>query len=248
MAGSPLSPEALQRLSRQIALPAIGYDGQARIAGATVAVVGDDLAAEIVTRALAAGGVGRLRLVRRTGALPRVVAAAVASSNPDVQLEVRPWPAGGAPWLELLDGCAAVVRSGFDDDPMLRAAVRLGIPVVVARARGAAVDVVSFRRHGPCPHTSLDVPEVAAQVPAEVEGAAAVVAGELAAAEVLLLVAGALADAPARARLARLALDGGASGTTDLPWAPECFACGGSGAEMDFFDARPGARSGSSAP
>src|SRR4051812_15128656 len=112
VAGSPLGPEALQRLSRQITLPAIGYDGQARIAGATVVVVGDDLVAEIVMRALAAGGVGRLRLVRRAGALPGVVAAAVAATNPDVQLEVFPWPAGGASWLEVLAGCAAAVRSG----------------------------------------------------------------------------------------------------------------------------------------
>ena len=123
---------------------------------------------------------------------------------------------------------------------MLRASVRLGVPVVVARARRAAVDVVSFRRQGPCPHAPLDVPEVPAALPSDPEGAAAVIAGELAAAEVLLLLAGVLGDAPARARHARLPLDGGDPRTSDLPWAPECFACGGSGSEMAFGDARPG--------
>jgi hypothetical protein len=211
-----------------------------------VAVVGDGLAAEIATRALGAGGVGRLRLVRRTGAPPDVVAAAVSGSNPDVQLEVRPWPAGGAPWVDALAGCALAVRSGFDDDPMLRASVRLGIPVVVARARSAGVDVVSFRRHGPCPHVSLDVPELAPAAPGDPEGAAAVIAGELAAAEALLLLAGVLGDAPARARHTRLPLDGGDPRTSDLPWTPECFACGGSGREMSFFDARPEAAFGRS--
>jgi hypothetical protein len=210
-----------------------------------VAVVGDDLTAEIATRALGAGGVGRLRLVRRTGAPPDLVAAAVSGSNPDVQLEVRPWPAGGAPWLDVLGGCGLAVRSGFDDDPMLRASVRLGVPVVVARARSAAVDMVSFRRQGPCPHVSLDVPELSAAVAAD-RGSAAVIAGELAAAEALLLLAGVLGDAPARGRHMRLPLDGGEPRTTDLPWAPECFACGGSGSEMSFFDGRPEAPFGSS--
>src|SRR5438874_1834018 len=51
-----------------------------------------------------------------------------------------------------------IVRAGFDDDPMLRAAVRLGIPVVVMRASAGAVDLVSFRHQGPCPHADLEVP------------------------------------------------------------------------------------------
>jgi len=198
--------------------------------GATVAVVGDDLTAEVAARALAAGGVGQLLLVRRSGPWPEAVAAAVGGSNPEARVALRAWPVTGAAWLEALAGCDAIVRSDFDDDPMLRAAVRLGIPVVVARASAAAVDVVSFRRHGPCPHAPLDVAEATAAVP-PAEGAAAVIAGEMAAAEVLLLLAGALAGA-GRAHHARIPLDGGEPRATEIPWAPECFTCGGAGSEM----------------
>ena len=167
--------------------------------------MGDDLTCEIVARALAAGGVGKLRLVRRTGALARDVAAALGASNPDVAVETWPWPSsrgdiadGGASgdgdtagrgWLDVLTGAAVVVRSGFDDDPMLRAAVRLGVPAVVTRGRDDGVELVSFRRHGPCPHAPLDVPEQSGVPPQD--GAGAVVAGHIAAAEVLVLLAGA---------------------------------------------------------
>jgi len=46
-----------------------------------------------------------------------------------------------------------------------------------------------------------------------------------------LLLAGALTGA-GRAHHARLPLDGGEPGATEIPWAPECFACGGAGSEM----------------
>ncbi|HEX4403371.1 MAG TPA: hypothetical protein VH560_00990, partial [Polyangia bacterium] len=83
------------------------------------------------------------------------------------------------------------------------------------------------------PHAPLDVPLVAA-VPVP-EGAASVVAGTLAASEALLV----LIDAEgtrraARARHLRVPLDGGDATAQDLPWTPECFACGGSGNEMSF--------------
>jgi hypothetical protein len=124
------------------------------------------------------------------------------------------------------------VRSGFDDDAMLRAAVRRAVPVVVVRAHAGVVDAVSFRRHGPCPHAPLDVATGAA-APSD-GGAGAVVAGELAATEILMLLVAARADV-GRARHTRLALDSGDARSTDIPWAPECFACGGQGAEMAFF-------------
>jgi hypothetical protein len=136
------------------------------------------------------------------------------------------------------------VRSGFDDDAMLRAAIRLGLPAVVVRADDTQVDMVSFRRQGPCPHLALDLPEVQA-APTD-GGPAAVVAAHLAAAEALLvLVEG--GEGPdvtqgspsprrgsGRARHLRLPLDGGPPRTNDIPWTPECFACGGSSTEMTF--------------
>ncbi len=143
----------------------------------------------------------------------------------------------GAAWLDAVTGTAVVVRSGFDDDSMLRAAIRLAIPVIVARGRDDGVQVVSFRRHGPCPHAALDVPEQTALPPDD--GPGAVIAGNIAAAEALMLIAGA-STGDARARHIRLPMHGAtgaddvAPRATDIPWTPECFACGGSGSEMSF--------------
>lgn len=212
-----------------------------------MAVVGGDLAAEVAARCLAAAGVGGLRLSSPGGRPPPAVTAALAASNPDVRVEVRRWPDGGAAWLELIRGAAVVVRAGFDDDAMLRAAVRLGVPAVVTRALPGRVDVLSFRRHGPCTHGPLEVPARPVTV-SGVDGAAAVVAGTVAAAEVLAIVTG-LAGGGTRARLLGIPLDGGGGGdgdggggaagaglprAADIPWAPECFACGGAGTEMSF--------------
>lgn len=200
-------------------------------------VAGDDLSAEVCARALAAAGVGRLRLVRRTGAPPEVVTRALGASNPEVRVETAPWPAGvpakaGEAWLAALDGAAVVVRVGLDDDTMVRAAVRLGIPAVILRGDRDGAVVLSLRRQGPCPHQRFDVPEQQAS-PGAVDGPLSVLAAHVAAAEALVIISGATVG-EARARHMRLRLDGDATGadagpcqTTDIPWRPECSACGG---------------------
>jgi hypothetical protein len=127
---------------------------------------------------------------------------------------------------------------------MLSAAVRAAVPAVVMRGREDGVDVVSFRRHGPCPHAPLDLPEKPAGAPDD--GAGAVVAAHIAAAEALMLIAETGTDG-ARARHLSIPLRVGdgdrkadgdaavpAARAVDIPWAPECFACGGSGAQMSF--------------
>jgi hypothetical protein len=106
---------------------------------------------------------------------------------------------------------------------MLRAAVRLGIPVVVMRGGQAGADLVSFRHHGPCPHAALDVPHRLAE-PLGEEGGMAVVAGTLAAAEAVWRIA--RPEEGPRARHLKLALDADPV-AQDIPWAPECFLCGG---------------------
>jgi hypothetical protein len=216
---------AAQRFARQLALPELGSAGQERLLAARVAIVGRDLAAETAARYLAAAGVGTLRLVGGR----RDWDAALTGSNPAVVLEHWPRPAQGPGWLEALAGAALVVRSGFDDDPMLHAAIRLGIPAITLRAEADAVDVLAFRAHGPCPHMPLDVAPVAAV--AAPDGAASVVAGTLAATEALHVLTGPRA---ARAHHLRVPLDGGDAVAQDIPWTPECFACGGSGSEMSF--------------
>ncbi|HEX2657988.1 MAG TPA: hypothetical protein VHU40_06935 [Polyangia bacterium] len=196
-------------------------------------VVGDDLTCEVAARSLSAAGVGSTRFVRRDGPLSDVVLRAMVGSNPDARVETRAWPSDGAGWVEALAGATAVVRSGFDDDAMLRAAVRLGVPVVVARVQPDVIDVMSFRKHGPCPHASLDVPEVIAST-ARQDGAASVVAAQMVAAEILMLLVDEDVAAGPRARHTRLPLDGEAPRTVTIPWTPECFACGGTATEMSF--------------
>ena len=127
----------VQRFARQIALPEVGPDGQTRIAAARVLVTGGGLVAETAVSYLTAAGIGQ------------VIARAVP-------------PADGEAWLEALAGIDLVVRAGFDDDAMLGAAKRLGLPVIVARATPAQVDVISFPRRAPAPEASLEVPPQAA--------------------------------------------------------------------------------------
>ena len=245
-----MQPGAAHRYLRQIALPEVGPDGQERLAAATVAVAGEaagDLAVEIAARYLAAGGIGALRLIG--AAEPG--AGVLRASNPDVAVESLTWPGGhadadadpdadGKAWLAALGGVTLVVRSGFDDDPMLRATVRLGIPVVLMRALDDRAEVLAVRRQGPCPHVDLAIPRRRAD--GVFDGPAAVVAGTLAAAEamsMILLIGGRPAPAtPARARHLAVPLapspEGAGPRAQDIPWAPECFACGGGATEMAF--------------
>jgi hypothetical protein len=222
------------RFARQLALPEVGSAGQERLVAARAVVVGDGLAAETAARYLAAAGVGSLRLLGGRSNLRWD--ESLRASNPGVALEHAPRPTDGAAWMAALDGVALVVRADFDDDALMPAAIRRGVPIVVMRGQENGenvVDVVSFRKHGPCPHAPLDVPLVAA-VPVP-EGAASVVAGTLAAAEALhILIATDIPARAARAHHLRVPLDGGDAVSQDLPWTPECFACGGSGNEMSF--------------
>ncbi|MEA2696130.1 MAG: sulfur-carrier protein adenylyltransferase/sulfurtransferase [Myxococcales bacterium] len=221
-----MNAAAVQRFARQIALPEIGPDGQERLGAARVAVVGGDLTAELGARYLAAAGIGRLRLVGG----PAGWDADLRASNPDVVVDHRALPVDGAGWVDALDGMTGVLRSGFDDDAMLRAAIRRGVPVVAVRGRDETVELVSFRRNGPCSHAPLDVP-AQASAPAS-DGAAAVVAATLAATEVIHTLLGNGGDAPARHL--SLPLDGRPPRMQEIPWSPACFACGGHGSEMSF--------------
>jgi hypothetical protein len=173
--------EQAQRFSRQIALPEVGPQGQTRICATRVLVVGAGLAAETAASYLRAAGVGQV-IVRQEA------------------------PSGGGAWLAALGAVDLVVRFDFDEDPMLGAAQRVGLPVVVARATPGQVDVLSFPRRAPAPAASLEVPRQRAA--ATTSGAADVVAGTLAAAEALVRIAPVDGDI-GRVRHLRLPLDGG---------------------------------------
>src|SRR5581483_10192482 len=118
---------------------------------------------------------------------PTSALAALRASNPDVVIETRVWPTTGEAWVTALDGADLVVRAGFDDDPMLRATARLGIPAVLLRALDDRVEVLSVREQGPCPHVDLAIPPRRAQ--GVTAGAAAVVAATAGASEALWLLA-----------------------------------------------------------
>jgi len=176
-----LDANTAQRFARHIQLSAVGPEGQERFAAARVVVAGRDLAADIAVTYLRAAGVGALT-------------------------ELRELPKDGAEWLTALDGADVVVRSGFDDDAMMPAAKRLGVAVVAMRARAEVIDVVAQPRRTPEPDAPLGAPAEAAMPPQP--GANAVVAGALAAAEVLhTLLRSDTGDR--RARHLRLPFDGG---------------------------------------
>jgi hypothetical protein len=208
-----LTLEATRRYARQIALPEIGPDGQARIAAARVVVVGGDAAARTAADYLRGGGVGRVDLIDAPGEAPETV---------DV-------------WSHALQSAALVIRFSFDDDPLLRTAIRLGVPALIGTVRpdGDGVDLFAFRKHGPCPHVGQDIPLRPASG-GGASGAAAVVLGTLAASEALQLLVD--PQAPPRARLLRVVLAPGGPppGVQEIPWAPECFRCGGNSPEANF--------------
>ena len=152
----------VQRFARQIALPEIGPDGQERICGARVVVVGGDLAAEVAALYLRAAGAGTV-------------------------VELRDPPSDGTGWLAALEGADLVVRSlaAAEMDATVLAARRLGIAAVTVRARAAGVGITSWPARAAEPETDLDA--AAFQLP-HTDRPTSVVAGALAAAEGLWLL------------------------------------------------------------
>lgn len=213
---------------------------------ARVVVVGTGLGAETAARYLAGAGIGTLRLDATFAEKPGFLTG-LRGSQPGVRVDLmaasREAAPKGAFELAALAGASLLLKEGFDDDAWLGAAVRLGVPAIFARSSAGdegepVVEVLSFRRHGPCPHVPLDRPTASAPTSLrEVETGDAVAAGALAAAEALrLLGARGRGDTElSAARHVRLPLGQGAPRVQDIPWSPACFACGGQGAEMTFI-------------
>jgi hypothetical protein len=121
--------------------------------------------------------------------------------------------AGVGTIVDVLEGADLVVRSGFDDDAVLGMTKRLGIPAIIMRAQEEVVDVVSFPARAPDPEAPLDPPAFAG---APHEGAAAIVAGTLAAGEAIAVLLG--RGPTTAARHLRLPLDGRPPVVQEIPW------------------------------
>jgi hypothetical protein len=189
-----LDARQVARFARQIALPEMGPDGQATICAARVLIVGSDLAAETARTYLIAAGAG--------------------------VVESREGPArDGAAWLETLANIDLVLRTDFDDDAMLGAAARLGVPVVVARAEADRVDLVAFPRRPPDPGAEIDIRARPSQRAAD--GPTGVLAGALAAAEALAALVRDVDTSSGRSkRHLRLPVDGGEPIAQDIGQRP----------------------------
>ena len=207
----PLSLAEVQRYARHLPLPEIGVAGQGRITRSRALVVAPGKAAH-------AGA---------SAAVDYLVAAGMQ------QVVLSEFPPSADASLEALQGMSLVICFGLDDHPLLSMAVRAGIPLLGVRSGSQGVDLLAFRRHGPCPHRELPPARpINAQPSSPEDSAAAVLAATLAASEALLLLAA--PDAGPRARLLRLPLDGSAPSQATLPWSPECFLCGGQQQSASF--------------
>ena len=188
--------------ARQIALPAVGAEGQQRLLAATVVVFresdvpGAGTTSETAAEYLRAAGVGKV-----------IVAAA---------------PGESARWRQALDGVNVALRFALDDDALVPAAIEAGVPLVLGRVADDTIDLLAFRQHGGCAHRRPTRP-LAAAARADQAGAAATLLAILAATECLWMLI-----EPARqpaARLLRLPLGGGAPRNDEIPWPPACPLC-----------------------
>lgn len=211
----------------------MGIAGQEKILAGTVALIGNvdrvdgDLTCDTAQRYLAAAGVGTLRLFG-CGIAEGLSVGAHSRAEPHA------WPATASGWAQSLAGCDVVMRSGFADDAdlILDVSARLGIPLVVVRERDDVVELVRFagRRAGSKPfaedretrasQTQSQSRPQARDGRAPLGPAGAVVAGTLAACEVLLLLAQVAGRPAPGARHVRLPLDGSEPVTQNIPWPP----------------------------
>lgn len=208
----------------------IGNDGRVERAEQTE----QDLTCDTARWYLAAAGVGTLRFIGR--ATPESAGEGGAAAVPGVgpvatpKIEHRAWPTTPSAWTEALAGCDVVMRSGFDDaaDAVLDVSAQLGIPLVVVRNRDDVVDLVRFagQRVGPSPvahRAAIREPLPPPPTPEQGAGAptaGAVVAGTLAACEVLLLLAQVAGRPAPGARHVRVPLCAGEIATQNIPWPP----------------------------
>jgi hypothetical protein len=216
----PLDLHQTRLYARQLALPAVGPEGQERLGAARVVIfvergaraTGDAVAADSAALYLRAAGVGTVT--------------------------VAEIPSDERGFAEALRDADLAMRFAFDDDALMDAVTEAGLPLVVGRINQDVIELLSLRRQRPCRHptASPDAP-VPASMPLHpvrraardpAPGAAAVVAATLAATEVLfVLLDKERAPSGQLLRLPLAAASTGESTTVAIPWPPSCPLCEG---------------------
>src|SRR5215208_5176801 len=213
-----LSAEQRERYSRHILVPEIGLEGQMKLLGAKVLLLGAGGLGSPAALYLAAAGVGTIGLVDddvvdlsnlqrqvahssdRVG-MPKVDSAEISihEINPDVNVQKHPVRLGADNIMEIIEGYDVVV-DGLDNFPtrylLNDASVRLQIPVVSASILGFEGQLSVFHPYeGPCYRCLYPTPPPAELAPscgaAGVLGVLPGVMGLLQSVEVIKLVTGA---------------------------------------------------------
>src|SRR5215217_1068289 len=213
-----LTREQKERYGRHILLPEVGAEGQAKLLGAKVLLLGAGGLGAPTALYLAAAGVGTLGIVDddevdlsnlqrqvihttdRIGT-PKVDSAetTINALNPDVNVVKYPVRLDASNIMEIIDGYDVIV-DGVDNFPtrylLNDATVRLGIPVVSASILGFDGQLSVFAPHdGPCYRCLYPVPPPAELAPScganGVLGVLPGTMGLLQATEVIKLVTGA---------------------------------------------------------
>lgn len=199
----PLDLQQTRLYARQIALPAVGSQGQQRLLAATVVV--------FRTQGAEAGPGD-----------PAVTAAAYLRAAGVGTVNLVPVPGAAAGWQAALTAVQVALRFALDDDDLLPLASAAGVPLVVGRVLDDTVDLLAFRHHGGCAHQRM---RGSAGRPAgtAAPGAAATVLATLAATECLWMLID--PERQPAARRLRLPLGGGAPACDAIPWPPLCPLC-----------------------
>jgi sulfur-carrier protein adenylyltransferase/sulfurtransferase len=183
-----LTPAQRNRYQRHVLLPEVGEEGQLKLLGSKVLLLGAGGLGSPAALYLAAAGVGTLGIVdndevdlsnlqrqvihssERIG-MPKVDSAEVtiAALNPDVKVEKYSLRLGPENIMDVLPGWDIVV-DGLDNFPtrylLNDASVRLGIPVVSAAILGFEGQLSVFKPYdGPCYRCLFPVPPPAELAP-----------------------------------------------------------------------------------
>ncbi|MFC4526665.1 molybdopterin-synthase adenylyltransferase MoeB [Dyella halodurans] len=258
-----LDADAAERYARQLRLPQVGEEGQARLARASIALLGAGGLGAPAALYLAAAGVGRLTLidddrVERSNLHRQVIHAdarvgmakaesariALAALNPRVQVETREERLQ-ADSVERLLGGHELVIDGADNFParylVAAASLRLQMPMIYGAVERFTGQVSVFdprRADSPCYRCLFPEPPSAAEAPncseAGVLGVLPGIVGLLQATEALKLILG--LGEPLVGRLLSFDALSMRFRETRLPRDPGCPGCGAHATFQGYHD------------